>query len=397
MLLDLTDLDVTSTAFFSRPDFYEVLRHLRTTAPVCRSRADTWMVSTYEDIRAISRDPARFSSTRGVIINDPARDPRVALTDTSIIHMDPPVHAAYRKLVNGEFTPRAVSPLEDAVRTTVRQVLDRAPVGEEFDVVRTVTAPVPVLVIAALLGIDDGDIDDFRRWSDAMIEFGDAPDEGGMAASAELFTFLTRHIGDRYEHPGTDLISILTSASFDGGPLSREQILMFCLTLLVAGNETTRHLLSGGMEALSAHPTQRDWLAEHPDAIAQAGEEMLRWVTPIQAMGRTARADLELHGQRIGAGDYLVMLYASGNRDEEVWGATADRFDIRRDVTPTHVAFGFGEHLCLGASLARLEVRVFFEELLARYPRFDVTGEPEWAESTLVHGPKSMPVVLRGR
>ncbi|MHB8463302.1 MAG: cytochrome P450 [Acidimicrobiales bacterium] len=395
MLLSQSDLDVTSTAFFARPDFHDVLRHLRTTAPVCRSTADTWMVTTYEDIRAVSRDPARFSSTHGVIINDPFRSADAHGSAGSIIHMDPPGHAAYRKLLNAEFTPRAVSRLEEAVRTTVREVLDRVPDGEVFDVVSAVTAPVPVLVIAALLGIGDGDLTDFRRWSDAMIEFSDGTAEDGEAAGVELFSFLSRHIGQRYDDPGTDLISLLTSAVFQGAPLSREQLLMFCLTLLVAGNETTRHLLSGGIEALSAHPDQRAWLAAHPEAIAQAGEEMLRWVTPIQAMGRTATSELELHGEAIAAGDYLVMLYASGNRDEDVFGPTAGRFDVRRPVTPTHEAFGFGEHLCLGASLARLEVRVFFEELLARFPRFEVAGEPVWTESTLVHGPRTMPVVFR--
>ncbi len=391
-MLDLADLDVTSTEFFTRPDHYEVLRHLRETAPVCRSTRDHWIVSTYDDIRAISRDPARFSSTRGVIINDPMRAaPEHA--SGSVIHMDPPQHASYRKLVNGEFTPRAVSRLEDAVRTTVRDVLDRAPVGEEFDVVSGLSAPIPVLVIAALLGVEDGDLEDFRRWSDAMIEYADA---GGMAADgAGLFPFLERHITDRQTGPRDDLISLLTGATVDGVALRVPELMMFCLTLLVAGNETTRHLLSGGMRALSDHKDQRDWLTAHPADIPQAGEEMLRWVTPIQAMGRTAVADLVFHDQAIQAGDYLVMLYASGNRDETVFGPTADQFDIRRPVSPTHVAFGFGEHLCLGASLARLEVKVFFEELLARFPEFEVTGEPEWTPSTLVHGPRRMPIVLR--
>jgi cytochrome P450 len=307
--------------------------------------------------------------------------------------MDPPHHASYRKLVNGEFTPRAVSRLEDAVRTTISDVLDRAPVGAEFDVVSALTAPVPVLVIATLLGVEDGDLEDFRRWSDAMIEFADAggPGEDG----AGLFPFLERHIGARKTDPRDDLISILTGATVDGAALTAAELMLFCLTLLVAGNETTRHLLSGGMHALSHHKDQRDWLAAHPADLALAGEEMLRWVTPIQAMSRTATTDMVFHDQSIQAGDYLVMLYASGNRDEAVFGPSADRFDVRRPVSPTHVAFGFGEHLCLGASLARLEVRLFFEELLARFPQFEVTGPPEWTASTLVHGPRRMPVVLR--
>ena len=392
--IDLADLDVTSPDFFGRPDYYDVLRRLRADAPVCPAGPGTWTVARYEDIRAISRDPARFTSTRGVIINDPARSPDVDLTTSSVIHMDPPGHSSYRKLVNGQFTPMAVSRLEEAVRTTVRLVLDSAPAGQEFDTVAHLTGPVPVLVIANLLGVADGDVADFQRWSDAMIEFADAKGQGGQREGAELFAFLDAHIASRYQHPGDDLISLLTGVAYAGQSLDRQQILMFCLTLLVAGNETTRHLLSGGMLALAEHPDQRQRLIEDPSLIAQAGEEMLRWVTPIQAMGRTANDDVEIGGQRIPAGDYLVMLYASANRDETVFGPNADRFDSSRRVSPTHVAFGFGEHLCLGASLARLEVRIFFEELLARHPSYEVTTEPVWTRSTLVHGPRSMSIVL---
>jgi cytochrome P450 len=395
-LTSLGDMDVTSPAFFARPDYYEVLARLRAEAPVSRSTPDTWIVTRYEDIRAISRDPARFSSRRGVIINDPARRHPRAVGSGSVIHMDPPEHSAYRKLVNGEFTPRAVGRLEDAIRATVRQVFDGVAVGEEVDAVGSLTAPIPVLVIARLLGVEDGDLADFRRWSDAMIEFSDSPSDEGQTAGVELFTFLGRHIATRYEQPGDDIISLLTGSSFQGSALSEEQILMFCLTLLVAGNETTRHLLSGGIQALAAHPEQRARLTADPDLIPQAVEEMLRWVTPIQAMGRTANHALEFAGQEVAEGDYLVMLYASGNRDAEAFGPTADRFDVGRPVSPTHVAFGFGEHLCLGAPLARLEARIFWEEALVRYPHFQVTGEPVMAESTLVRGAKRLPVVLRG-
>jgi cytochrome P450 len=389
----MSEFDVTSPAFFSRPDFHDVLRRLRAEAPVCRSTEDTWMVTRYDDIRLISRDPSRFSSARGVVVNDPARTHGDAVRG-SVIHMDPPDHSPYRKLVSGRFTPRAVTSLEEAVRDVVRTVLDAAPVGEEIDAVARVTAPIPVLVIAALLGVEDGDLDDFRRWSDAMIEFSDGPTEERQELGAQLFEFLGGHIASRYEQAGADLISLLAGASFKGELLDRDQIMMFCLTLLVAGNETTRHLMSGGMAVLDEHRAQRQALVDEPSLIPQAVEEMLRWVTPIQAMGRTAVHDLELRGERIPAGDYLVMLYASGNRDEEAFGPTADRFDVTRPVSSTHVAFGFGEHLCLGAPLARLEARVFWEELLDRFPRYELTGPPDWASSTLVHGVRSMPVRL---
>ena len=389
------DLDVTSPDFFARPDFYDVLRQLRANAPVCRSGSDTWMVTRYEDIRAISRDPSRFISARGAIINDSARKRGMDLSSGSVIHMDPPEHAVYRKLVNSEFTPRAVGRMEAAVRATVQRVLDNVPAGEEIDAVAALTGPIPVLVIANLLGVSDGDLADFQRWSDAMIEFSDAPSRDGHESGLALFAFFDRHIMSRYEQPGDDLISLLTAASVDGVSLTREQILMFCLTLLVAGNETTRHLLSGSLLALWEQPSQRTALVNRPELLPGAVEEMLRWVTPIQAMARTAVSDMTFAGQDVGAGDYLVMLYASGNRDEAIFGPTADRFDISRPVSPAHVAFGFGEHLCLGASLARLEARLFFELLLARYPAYEIPGRPVWTRSTLVHGPVSMPIVLR--
>ena len=173
---------------------------------------------------------------------------------------------------------------------------------------------------------------------------------------------------------GNDLLEVLKATELEGRPLNRLEIMGFCMTLLVAGNETTRTLISGGMEALYQQPDQRADLADDPSLLPVAVEELLRWVTPIQAFGRTAAVDVELGGEDVAAGDFLVMLYASGNRDEAVFGPTAARLDVRRPVTPTHVAFGFGEHLCLGAALARLEARIFFEELLARYPDLRAGG-----------------------
>ncbi len=325
-----------------------------------------------------------------MLINDPARRPDAQQIEGSILHMDPPDHADYRKIVNREFTPRAVGKLEERVRQQVIGVLDALPRSEVIDVVGQIAVPIPVLVIAELLGLGDGDLADFRRWSDAMIEISDDPTPETFAVTLELFQFLDAYIGERQEHPRDDLISLLVSTD-----LTRAELVMFCITLLVAGNETTRHLISGGVDALAQHPDQRAALAGAPAGLPVAVEEFLRWVTPIQAFGRTATADLEIGGLPIAAGDFLVMLYASGNRDEAAFGPTADRFDVARPVDTTHVAFGFGEHLCLGASLARLETRIVFEELLARFPDYELAGPPEVTASTLVRGAKAMPAVLR--
>ena len=355
-----------------------------------RSEPNTWLVSRYADIRAISRDPERLSSARGVLVNDPLRQPDAQPIEGSILHMDPPDHARYRGIVNRSFTPRAVGGLEPRITQVVNDVLDAVPAGESIDFVEHVASAVPVLVIAELLGVDDGLLADFRRWSDAMIEITDAPDPETFQVTVEFFMFLDAHITEAEKHPRDDLLSMLTQSD-----LTRQEIVMFCVTLLVAGNETTRHLISGGAAALAAHPDQRALLAASPDRMTVAVEELLRWVTPIQAMGRTAKIDLVMGDASVEAGDFLVLLYASGNRDDDAFGPTADRLDVTRPVDTTHVAFGFGEHLCLGASLARLEARVAFNALLARYPNYELAGPPDLVASTLVRGARSMPVVLR--
>jgi cytochrome P450 len=250
-----------------------------------------------------------------------------------------------------------------------------------------------VLVIAELLGVDGNDRDKFRRWSDAAIESPDRPD--AMNDLAALFQYLIAHIETRRAEPTDDIASAIVHAEVDGAPVTTREAVGYLLTLLVAGNETTRHLVSGSAATLAEHPEQRALLAREPQRIAGAVEECLRWVTPVQAFGRTATRDTEIGGVPIPAGDFVVMLYASANRDEDAFGPTAGEFDVTRPVDAQHVAFGFGEHLCVGASLARLEGRVLLEELLARFPDYELTTEPELARSTLVRGATRMPVVCR--
>ncbi len=233
-------------------------------------------------------------------------------------------------------------------------MLAAVPAGEEIDFVDAVAAPFPVLVIAELLGIADGDRDTFRRWSDAAIESPDRPGEG-LDDLAALFTFLIAHVDARRAEPTDDIASAVVHAEVEGRPVTTREAVGYLLALLVAGNETTRHLVSGSAYALARHPEQRALLAREPERIPAAVEECLRLVTPIQVFGRTATRATELHGQTIAEGDFVVMLYASANRDENAFGPTAGTFDVTRPVDPHHLAFGFGEHLCLGAALARLE------------------------------------------
>lgn len=377
---------------FTEPDYYDELARLRRDEPVREYAPNSWTIARYADVRAISRDPLQFSSTRGVLLNDPMRYGKKI--SGSVLHMDPPEHAPWRSLVSRRFTPRAVTGLEDRIRTVARSVLAEVQPGAEIDFVDAVAAPFPVLVIAELLGIESGDREQFRRWSDAAIESPDRPGEG-MAELAALFHYLQAHVEARRGEPTDDIASNVVHAQIEGEPITTNEAVGYLLALLVAGNETTRHLVSGSTYALAEHPDQRDLLRREPGRIAGAVEECLRWVTPIQAFGRTATSATELQGQAIAEGDFVVMLYASANRDEDVFGPSAGAFDVTRPLDAQHLAFGFGEHLCLGAALARLEGRVFLEELLARFPDYEVTAEPELSRSTLVRGATRMPVVCR--
>jgi len=392
--IDLSVVDPRDAGFFLRDDYFDVLAKLRAEAPVQSCGPGFWAVSRYEDIRNLSRDPAHFCSGRGALVNDPMRGSTAPMSAPSILHMDPPEHAAFRGLVNRRFTPRAMSGLAESIRKTASTLLDGVDPLSEIDFVAELAAPFPLTVIAELLGIDEADREDFRGWSDAAIESPDLPPDETMAALGQLSGFIVEHIRSKRDHPGEDLVSLLVGSDIGGCPLSKEELFMFLLTLLVAGNETTRTLLSGTAVVLHEHPDQRAALASDVSLVPGGVEECLRWVTPVHAFCRTATEDTVVADVPIAAGDYLCMLYASGNRDERVFGEDAARFEVRRPANPMHVAFGFGEHVCLGASLARLEARIFIEELLERFPRYEVAGRAERVRSTTVAGIRSLPVVL---
>ena len=387
-------IDPRDAAFFVRDDYFDVLAKLRAEDPVHECAPGFWAVSRYEDIRNLSRDPGHFCSGRGALVNDPLRARQAPMEGRSILHMDPPEHAAFRGLVNRRFTPRALSGLTESIRASASALLDAVESREEIDFVAELAAPFPLAVIAELLGIDESDRDDFRGWSDAAIESPDLPPDETMAALGELSGFIVEHIRSKRDRPGEDLVSLLVGSEVGGCPLSKEELFMFLLTLLVAGNETTRTLLSGTAVVLREHPDQRAALVADASLVPAGVEECLRWVTPVHAFCRTATEDVVVADTRVSAGDYLCMLYASGNRDERIFGDDASAFDVRRPANPMHLAFGFGEHVCLGASLARLEARIFVEELLGRFPVYEVTGPAERVRSTTVAGIRSLPVVL---
>ncbi len=393
--LDQLHIDPTVPGFFLRPDYYEVLARLRSEAPIHQVAPGIRTVARYEDIREISRDPGRFCSSRGVLVNDPIREGRPV--EGSILHMDPPTHNSWRKVLNRDFTSRALGRMEPRVRELTVELLDALPRGEVVDLVEVLTAPLPVLVICELLGVPDHDRSQFRRWSDATIVASDgraalSPDD--TAALLEMVTYLGELARAKAAAPADDIVSLLVSADIDGHRLTGGELLTFNMSLVVAGNETTRHLMSGSLIELAARPDDRAWLYGDPGRIPGAVEECLRWVTPIQQFARTVTADTELSGVALAEGDYLVMLYASGNRDEAAFGPTADRFDLAREATTPNLAFGFGEHFCLGAALARMEARVLFEELGRRRATYEQAGDAVYLPSSLVRGPDSVPFVF---
>lgn len=376
------------------PEFFAgdpdpALAELRRRSPVSwQDHAGCWAVTRHADVQAISRDPATFCSGRGVLLADRHRP--VAVED-SLLYLDPPRHEAFRTLINRAFTPRRVAELEPRVRELAVELLDRIDPTGTVDLVDAVCAPLPMLVIAELLGLPAEDRDDFRRWSDAAIAAATELTEETARATLELVAYFEDQLRAKAESPGDDLLSALLVAEVDGVRHSRREMQGFCLTLLVAGNETTRSLMAGGLVALAEHPEQRSRLLAEPGLIPTAVEELLRWVTPVMAMGRTATRPATVATTELAEGDFVVLAYAAANRDEEAFGPSADRLEVARSPNP-HVSFGFGTHFCIGASLARLETRVLLEELLARWPGYELAGAVERAPSTLLRQVTRAPV-----
>jgi cytochrome P450 len=386
----LADLD--DPGFWSG-DPYPAFAELRAHDPVHRfegADGPFWAVARHADVQHVSKHPELFCSGRGVLLTDLTRP--VVSTD-SIIYLDPPLHAKRRRLLSPSLTVRRVADLEHRVRTIVTELLDGLDPAGPVDAVDDIAVTIPLLVIAELVGVPRTDMAEFRRWSDAMIDAASDFTDESLALAAELFAYVTDIVEQRQAEPRDDLVSVLAHGTVDGEALDPVDINMFVMTLLVAGNETTRTHMANSLLALAAHPDQRELLAREPERIVDGVEELLRWEAPIMSFCRTATADTELAGRAVAEGDYVVLLYQSANRDEAVFGPTADRLDVTRNPNP-HLSFGFAEHFCMGAGLARLESRVLLEELLARWPGYEVAGPVERVESRFVRGIAHLPLAL---
>jgi cytochrome P450 family 142 subfamily A polypeptide 1 len=328
-----------------------------------------WGIARYDDIMEVSRKPELFCSGKN---SRPERDSYVP----SMINLDDPQHKRRRNLVNRGFTPRRVAAHEPMLRKLTRELLDAVASRGECEFVSEVAQWIPMAVIGDMLGVPREDHGTLLRWSDELLGGGEVAaiaDEGERRARAatvalEYWSYTRAQIAERRKQPREDLLSVLVHAELEGDRLSEEEILQESLLILIGGDETTRHVMTGGLLALIQNPDQKRKLAADPKRhMLTAVEEMLRWVSPIQNMNRTATRDTVLRGQKLREGDRLLLLYPSGNRDTSEF-SEPERFDITREPN-RHVAFGgFGTHHCLGSTLARLELKVLFEELLARFP-----------------------------
>lgn len=385
----MTIPNIQDPEFWQRgPD--DALAELRRGCPVAQlPEAGFWTIAGHRDIVEISKDPATYTSSKGVLIGDLKRTVSGA---ESILYVDPPRHVAMRRIVNRGFTARRVAQLTPILEHIVADVLDAIDPSVEIDAVDAISAPVPILMIAYMLGVPAEDLPTFRIWSDAIAIAATDPTDPRAMAAIDFFVYFNAKLDARMTEtaPPEDLLTaILADAE-----LTRAEQLGFCMSLLVAGNETTRHLISGGLVALAQHPEQREALAEDESAIPTAVEEMLRWITPIVAMARTTTCPVNLSGTDVDADSYLVMLYAAANRDETVFGADADQFDATRSPNP-HLAFGIGEHFCLGAQLARLEAKIVFTEVLKRWPNYQVLDGVQMGASTLLRETVKLPILLQ--
>jgi cytochrome P450 len=364
-----------------------------------------WAITRFHDIEEILRDTKTFSSAHGVTLEEQSEEEVEARR--SMIDMDPPQHSQLRRLVSKLFTRSAVAQYEGFVREQARLVLDRGLPKGDFDFVEEISRELPIRVLARIMGVPDQDLPMCVELGDAMIAQADPEYSRAVIdkedtseyrllpfrspAAVELMAYGHELADQRRAEPRDDLVTKLVQAEVDGQRLTTAQFDNFFCLLIVAGNETTRHAITHGVRAVVDHPDQWQRLRDEPELMPLAAEEILRYGSPTMHFRRTAKADVELRGTPIRQGDKVVVWFVSGNYDEEVF-PDAERFDVGRDPNP-HMAFGSGgPHVCLGAHLARLEVRVMFEELVPRLKTLEITGPVERLRSNFINGIKHMPV-----
>ncbi|HKN15072.1 MAG TPA: cytochrome P450 [Candidatus Binatus sp.] len=401
----LDTIDIISPDHYQKNGYpHAEWTYLRKTRPVFyvdRPRVDPfWAITKAADIKEISVQPRLWLNGPRLAafpLDEGADGPPPELPLKHLLNMDPPQHGEYRTILSRYFTPRSVRALEPEVANITAKILDDVMDREQCDFVTEISSKVPVAVIAEMLGVPRPDWPTLFRWTNEIIGGGDPEFQRGKDANEtfaqarlEMFTYFTNLVEERRKHPTGDVTSIIANAKIDGAPLPALELLSYLLVLVVAGNETTRNATSGGLLALIENPEQFRRLKSDPTLIKSAVEEIVRWTSPVIQFTRTATSDTVVRGQKIRAGESVCLFYPSANRDEDVFDQPF-KFDIGRNPNP-HLAFGIGEHFCLGSNLARLELEVIFRELAKRLERAESAGPLERLRSSFVGGIKHMPI-----
>jgi cholest-4-en-3-one 26-monooxygenase len=366
-----------------------------------RPRVDPfWAITKAADIREISIQPRQWLNGPRLavfMLEEGADGPPPELPLRHLLNMDPPQHGEYRSILSQYFTPRSIRALEPEIAKITTEILDDVMDRGECDFVTEISSKVPVAVIAEMLGVPRKDWPTIFRWTNEVIGGGDPEFQRGKDANEtfaqarlEMFQYFTDLVEESRKHPGSDVTSIVSNAKVNGEPLPALELLSYLFLLVVAGNETTRNATSGGLLAFIENPEQFRRLKSDPTLIKSAVEEIVRWTSPVIQFARTAVNDTVVRGQKIRAGESVCLFYPSASRDEDVF-AEPFKFDVGRNPNP-HLSFGIGEHFCLGANLARLELAVIFAELAKRLDHAELAGPVERLRSSFVGGVKHMPI-----
>ena len=397
-------LDKWETFINGQP--FDTFKQLRAEAPIYWHEEDLdfepgfWALTKHEDIIKVSKDPKTFSSAVGghlMTMGDPEKvDPAaMAAIIGNMIGMDPPEHQVYRKMVAPSFTPKSIRNLEDGMRNKVRELLDKVADKKDFNFVTEIAEQLPLWVLCEMMGIEESERPKIRDLVNNLTDASIQQDpEKGMQVwfnYMELFKMGREMIEERRKNPTDDLMSVVANTEVEGDQLPSELLDGFFLLMVIAGNETTRNTITGGLMALTDNPLERQKLIDDPSLIANATDEMLRWVTSVIYFRRTATKDTSIRGQDIKKGDKVVMWYGSANRDEEIF-EDGHLFQVDRPNAKKHLAFGAGEHLCLGNRLGHMQIRVLFEELLQRFPDIKYVEDPVRIPSNFLAGKSELKV-----
>ena len=399
---------IVATETYSNPNrYHDLLARLRAEQPVFYAKPDGyqpfWMITRHADIREVELNAANFINAPRLVLRSDALNAHISkLTGgrpfmfLNLTNMDGAQHNAFRKMTHAWFLPARVKKLEEEIRGHARTYIDRMlAMGDKCDFVRDVAVWYPLRVIMTILGVPPEDEPRMLMLTQQLFGPDDPEIKGELQGDLietinSFFEYFRAIIADRRANPTDDVATVIAQAEVDGRPLTEQEILSYYILIATAGHDTTSSTTGGGMHALAQHPEQYAMLRADPSLLPKAIDEMLRWVTPVTHFFRTAVEDVVVGGQEIKAGESLLMCYPSANRDEAVF-SDPFRFDITRSPNP-HLAFGYGPHLCLGQHLAKLEIRVFFEEFLKRVEKIELAGEPAWLAANFVGGLKRMPM-----